>query len=64
MAKKNSAEVQESKDLSACMAELQSLKADVRNLYRELGGIGMLCRTGMVREKIFRLLERHHALPV
>ena len=45
-------------------ADLVSLKADLRNLYRRLQERGPLCRTKTVEDEVFKLLKLYHALPV
>ena len=57
-------EPQEPENPVADHADLVSLKADLRNLYRRLRERGPLCRTKTVKNEVFRLLKLYHALPV
>ena len=57
-------EPQESERLVADHADLVSLKADLRNLYRRFRERGPLCRTKTVEDEVFKLLKLYHALPV
>ena len=54
----------EPREPEADHADLLSLKADLRNLYRRLRARGPLCRTKTVEDEVFKLLELYHALPV
>ena len=45
------------------LADLTSLKADLRNLYRRLQRRGPFCRTKTVRQEVFELLKLYHAWP-
>lgn len=62
--KRSNVEAQELKELLADRADLASLKADLRNLYRRLRERGRFSRTETVKREVFRLLELYRALPV
>ncbi|OHB21859.1 MAG: hypothetical protein A2939_01155 [Parcubacteria group bacterium RIFCSPLOWO2_01_FULL_48_18] len=51
-------------DLVADHADLVSLKADLRNLYRRFRERGSFCRTKTVEDEVLKLLKLYHALPV
>jgi hypothetical protein len=57
-------EPRESERLVADHADLVSLKADLRNLYRRFRKRGLLCRTKTVEDEVLKLLKLYHALPV
>lgn len=52
------------KELIANSAELASLKADLRCLYRKLQERGSFCRTKIVKQEVFELLKLYRALPL
>ena len=51
-------------ELEADRADLVSLKADLRTLYRKLREMGPVCRTKTVRNEVFNLIKLYRALPV
>ena len=57
-------EPQEPENPVADHADLVSLKADLRNLYRRFRERGSFCRTKTVEDEVLKLLKLYHALPV